>query len=47
MPKVPIIPLLRILAQFAKANNLQLNGNNFHSIKRVFFQYNIEAAKLN
>lgn len=47
MPKIPMIPMLKILSQYAYANKLALNCHNLDSIKNVFSHYNKTAKLLN
>ena len=47
MPKVPTIPMIKILSQFAYTNKMFFNPNCIHSINLTFIRYNKVASKLN
>ena len=47
MMNIPIIPILKILKQFAKAKNLPLNPKSWESIVRTFILYNEYAQTKN
>jgi hypothetical protein len=47
MPHIPIIPMLKILRQYAIARQLVLNFNSWESITQTFNLYNEDAKKLN
>jgi len=45
--KIPMIPMLRILKQYAAAKNLPLKATSFESIIRTFQHYCQSCKKLN
>lgn len=47
MLKIPIIPIIPVLQQFAKANNLPFDRKNWECIVRTFNKYNETAKRLN
>lgn len=47
MIKIPVIPMIRILKQYAEGKGLPLNTRNWESIVRTFYTYNSDAKFLN
>lgn len=47
MPKIPMIPMLKILVPYARANELPLDIRRFESISRVFNHFTKAVKSLN
>jgi len=47
MPKIPMIPMVRVLINYAAANNVPLKIISYESIRRCFDMYCQHCKKLN
>lgn len=47
LPNIPMIPMIKILSQYAAAHEFPFDGKNMESISQIFLKYNQDAQILN
>lgn len=47
MTGIPLIPMIKVLRQYAAANSLPFDGRRWESIKRTFNHYQIHVIYKN